>query len=157
MTVLRRTIFVAGLLLCSALLGTQAMASELIEGVWRSSSGTEVTISPCGSRFCGYITRVVVPPEFLSRFDGLEDLAVEQYTDVNNRDPSLRNRRILGMRILTLREGRGGDIYQGEIYNPEDGRSYSGRLEVLSSNQLRLSGCVLMGTICQGENWVRLQ
>lgn len=152
----KRLSVVLGLIL-SLLVVHPSLAQEVIEGTWRSSSGTEVTISPCGSRFCGHITRVVVPPEYIARYNGIEQLAVEQYTDVNNRDPSLRNRQILGLRILTLRANRGGDLYEGEIYNPGDGRSYAGRLEMLSSNQLRLSGCVMMGSLCQGENWVRLR
>jgi uncharacterized protein (DUF2147 family) len=81
---------------------------------------------------------------------------VESFTDYNNKDPLLRSRPMLGLQILTLRPGSKPGIYDGEIYNPQDGNTYSGYVEMLSLDQARLNGCVLFNVICRGEDWVRV-
>jgi uncharacterized protein (DUF2147 family) len=48
----------------------------------------------------------------------------------------------------------GENRYRGSITDPSEDRTYSGRAE-LTGDTLRLSGCVLGGLICRGENWVR--
>ena len=127
-----------------------------IEGVWRTQNGTEVTITSCDEGYCGYLSKIVVPPEYFARYGKLlEDLSVEQYFDFNNKDPALRNRRVLGLRIVTMRPGGNPSRYTGELYNAADGNTYEGSLEQLGADQLRVTGCVLV-VFCSGEDWVRV-
>lgn len=135
-----------------------ATAASVIEGTWLTEAKSEITISVCPEGYCGYITKVVVPPEILeANKEALATMSVEDYFDGNNKDPALRNRPIMGLQILALRPGKSPSIFDGDIYNPQDGNTYSGYVEVQGSNFIRLNGCVLYNIICRGEDWVRVQ
>ena len=45
--------------------------------------------------------------------------------------------------------------WDGQIYNAEDGNTYSAYISLVSSNILRVQGCFL-GILCGGENWTRV-
>ena len=48
----------------------------------------------------------------------------------------------------------GGGKYAGTITDLEAGKTYSGK-SALAGDSLTMSGCVLGGLFCKGENWVR--
>ncbi|MEQ1769111.1 MAG: DUF2147 domain-containing protein [Devosia sp.] len=124
--------------------------------MWLTERQSEMTIAPCGDDWCGYLTKIVVPPEIRAKYgDDLEKLN-GNYTDVMNPDPDLRDRPILGLRILLIKSTGSDNTFKGLIYNPEDGRDYDGRLKVIGTNTLRLEGCMMFGMMCQGENWQRI-
>lgn len=76
-------------------------------------------------------------------------------TDAHNPNASLRNRTTLGMPILLgMRPAGQQAAWSGEIYNSEDGRTYSGKISLAGNNTLRVQGCVL-GIFCGGEEWHR--
>jgi uncharacterized protein (DUF2147 family) len=134
-----------------------ASTPAVIEGVWLTDSKSEMTISPCGQGWCGYITKIVVPERIKKQYgDDLEAIG-DNYTDAMNPDPDLRDRPILGLQILTLKASSREKVFDGEIYNPEDGKTYSGYLEVVSDKKLVLNGCVMMGLFCKGEDWTRVK
>ena len=123
--------------------------------MWRSLNGTEITITNCDEGYCGYLSKIVVPDEYRRKYGKmLEELSV-QYFDFNNPDPVLRNRRMLGLRIITMRQIGASTRFTGEFYNAADGKIYEGSLDLLDPNHLRLTGCVLM-ILCRGEDWVRV-
>lgn len=45
--------------------------------------------------------------------------------------------------------------WTGDLFNPEDGKTYSGKITYDSPTQLTLTGC-LMGFLCQSETWTRV-
>ena len=104
------------------------------------------------------ITRIVVPSEGLSAAEAEAAAAMspEQFFDYRNEDPALRNRPMQDLHMLTLRPGNKPTIYDGEIYNPQDGKTYSGYVELTGPDSMRLNGCVLYNVICRGEDWVRV-
>ena len=129
-----------------------------IEGVWRTALASEVTIATCPEGFCGYLTKIIVPEGLLSgpEAEAAAAMGPEQFFDDRNKDPALRSRPMLGLQILTLRQGDRPSIYDGEVYNPEDGNSYSGYMEMIGPDLVRLNGCVLFNVVCRGEDWVRV-
>lgn len=129
-----------------------------IEGVWRTLLLSEVTISVCPQGYCGYLSKIVVPEGRLNaaEAEAAASMRPEDFFDYRNKDPKLRNRPMLGLQILTLRQGNKPHIFDGEVYNPEDGNTYSGYLELLGPDLVRLNGCVLFNVICRGEDWVRV-
>ncbi|MHA6298869.1 DUF2147 domain-containing protein [Devosia sp. CAU 1758] len=135
-----------------------AVIPEAVEGVWRTKLASEVTISPCESGFCGYLSHIVVPEGLLSgaEAEAAAAMAPEEFFDYRNEDPSLRNRPMLGLQLLTLWQGNESDIYDGKIYNPEDGKTYTGYIEMIDPDTLRLNGCVLFNVVCRGEDWTRV-
>ncbi len=76
--------------------------------------------------------------------------------DRKNPDPNLRTRPTLGMPILLGMTPNQYDKnkWEGEIYNSEDGHTYSANISLPDPNTLRVQGCFL-GFLCGGENWSR--
>src|SRR5215218_6307965 len=127
--------FLAGLALISA----AAAQAQDPAGTYLSETGdTRVRIARCGNGFCGTI------------------MAVRGETnDVNNPDPSLRSRSLVGVRMISdIRPS--GDGFEGSLYNYKDGKTYSGRMRFQGGNAMQLSGCVLGGLICRTQVWTKV-
>jgi uncharacterized protein (DUF2147 family) len=75
--------------------------------------------------------------------------------DDQNPNPALRGRSLLGVPLLIAMKPAGPDRWEGNVYNPRDGKTYSSKMAMLPSGQLEIKGCV-MGILCGGENWTRL-
>jgi uncharacterized protein (DUF2147 family) len=127
-----------------------------IEGTWITDAKSEVTVTPCDDGYCGNISKIVVPADILQKDKAqIDALGTNNFTDLMNKDPSLRNRPILGLTILTLQPSDKPTIFNGQIYNPQDGNTYSGYVEVLGPDKIRLNGCILYNVICKGQEWTR--
>jgi uncharacterized protein (DUF2147 family) len=110
-------------------------------GTWQSENGEiQVRIAQCGAAYCGTI------------------VSSRRYrTDANNPDPSLRSRPLVGIRMIWDLTPSSDGSWTGSLYNPQDGRTYSGRVRVTALTALELSGCVLGGLICQSQVWTRVR
>lgn len=110
-----------------------------ITGLWLTKDQAQIEIRPCPEGYCGYIARALEPG----------------YTDRRNKNPALRNRPIDGLQIMTLQPtGRPG-AFDGRLYNPLDGNTYDGGVEVVDAHTLKMRGCVLI--FCRSEEWTRLR
>lgn len=49
----------------------------------------------------------------------------------------------------------GPNSWKGDLFNPEDGKTYTGKITYDSPNQLTLTGC-LVAFLCQSEQWSRV-
>ena len=76
--------------------------------------------------------------------------------DTKNPDPNLRSRPTLGMPILLGMAPSKANKWEGQIYNSEDGHTYSASITLVDPNTLRVQGCFL-GLLCGGENWTRAE
>jgi uncharacterized protein (DUF2147 family) len=74
--------------------------------------------------------------------------------DVRNENPSMRGRPILGLPIFTDLVPSAPSTWNGKIYNPEDGRTYTATLTVVSRKQILLKGCKAW-LLCGERNWFR--
>lgn len=112
-------------------------------GLWNTPvEGGVVRLEACGQDVCGY---VVNSPLLQNNPD---------QRDVRNDNAERRDRRIMGLNILRARalsERRLGD---GWVYNPEDGKTYRGSIEMQRDGTLRLTGCVVW-PLCQTQTWRR--
>ena len=107
-------------------------------GLWLTETGSSrIRIAPCGGGFCGTI--VSAPGKGL---------------DAKNPDPALRGRSVVGVQILDARQPDGSG-FSGSLYNPNDGKTYSGSLRLTGPNTLEVSGCV-MSVFCKRQNWTRV-
>ena len=76
--------------------------------------------------------------------------------DTENPDPARRNRPLIGMRILhDMAPVAGEQRWEGNIYNPEDGKRYSGSIAI-RGDKLEVEGCVFL-VICQSQMWTRMK
>jgi len=129
--------FVASLVVC---LGAPAVAAEATGDWFVENKGAVIRVGPCGGAMCGHIAWTKGPPG----------------TDKNNPDPAKRSRPIIGLPIILNMKPTAGraNRWEGEIYNAEEGKIYSGSITLVSENTLRIEGCVL-GILCGGQNWAR--
>ena len=67
-----------------------------------------------------------------------------------------RSRPLLGLQVLIAMRPNGPNKWSGQLYNVENGKTYSGGLALISPDVLRVRGCIF-GILCGGENWNRVQ
>jgi uncharacterized protein (DUF2147 family) len=76
--------------------------------------------------------------------------------DEHNPDVSKRSRPTLGIPVLiNMKKKPAVDQWEGEVYNANDGKSYSSTIKPVGSDKLEVQGCVL-GFLCGGETWTRI-
>ena len=91
------------------------------------------------------------------RLWGVVAWEAEPGTDSKNPDPNLRGRPTLGMPILLgMQPSSKPNRWEGQIYNSQDGHTYSANISLLDPETLRVQGCFL-GFLCGGENWTRVE
>lgn len=119
--------------------GTAVAASP--EGTWLTESGrTQVKIAPCGGDYCGTITWMQTPAK-----------------DAKNPDTSKRGRDLVGTRMLYGLKPDGRTGWKGKLYNFENGKTYTGKMELTGDSTLKLSGCIMGGVICKSQSWKKVQ
>ena len=74
--------------------------------------------------------------------------------DILNSNKSLRNREIVGLPIARGMAKVGANQWKGNIYNPEDGNTYSATLTLVSRKKIILKGCKAF-LLCGERVWVR--
>src|SRR5215813_2737 len=117
-----------------------AAAEPQPTGEWRTADGrANVRIDDCDGILWGIISWEKEPG------------GVDSY----NPDPAGRNRPTLGLHILLAMKPTKPGLWQGEVYNPENGKTYDSRMSLNAPDVLRIEGCVL-GFLCGGENWTRV-
>jgi uncharacterized protein (DUF2147 family) len=129
----------------AVLTAAPALAAEPTGNWLTRNSESKVAISKCGQAICGTITALKAP----NGADG------KPKVDSNNPDASKRNRPIIGTMIVLNMTPGGADKWSGQVYNPEDGKTYSGSITLKGPNALDLQGCVAGGLICKTQTWTR--
>jgi uncharacterized protein (DUF2147 family) len=110
------------------------------EGLWLVDDQTgRIRIEKCGNEMWGTIAWQKDPKN-----------------DTNNPNSARHSRPLVGSAILIGMKPAGADRWEGDIYNPRDGKIYKSKMALLPSGILEIKGCVLGGLICGGENWKRL-
>ncbi|MBY6015873.1 DUF2147 domain-containing protein [Qipengyuania gaetbuli] len=135
---MRKTTLALVALLCA----TPLLAAQPIEGRWiTAEKDAVITIGECGSSTCGRITKFLVAPP-----QGLDQ------RDVNNADAKLRQRKLLGMPVLTG-FSEDAELWRGQIYDPKSGKTYRSVIRRKDANRLEVKGCI--GPFCQTQVWTR--
>ena len=135
---MRKTTLALAALLCA----TPLLAAQSIEGRWiTAEKDAVITIGECGSSTCGRITKFLVAPP-----QGLDQ------RDVNNADAKLRQRKLLGMPVLTG-FSEDAELWRGQIYDPKSGKTYRSVIRRKDANRLEVKGCI--GPFCQTQVWTR--
>lgn len=130
-------------LLALPLAGSALAASP--EGVWTMSDGkVTVKIDGCSDKLCA---RIVGLKEPISRIDG------KPKVDRENPDPAKRGRPLIGLSILINMKPAGDNLWQGAIYNPDDGKTYSATVRQ-EGNKMKVKGCVA-SIFCKTNTFLR--
>jgi len=127
--------------------GGSTLASFALDpiGTWLTEEGkATVRVADCAGALCGTILSLREPNDPKSG---------EPKTDSNNVDASKRNRPIVGLQILMALRPQGANKWVGQIYNPEDGKTYDANVVLENADVLKVQGCVLF--ICETRTWRR--
>lgn len=121
-----------------------------IAGRWATQGfGSLVAFEPCAGdpgAWCGRIVWLWAPADDSGR----------PRRDLRNPDAAQRRRPLVGVQIVEgLREVSPGVWSQGRVYNPDDGRTYTGSV-LLRGRTLELRGCALK-VVCETQVWRRPQ
>lgn len=131
-----------------ALQPSPAAAQASATGRWATQGfGSIVELQPCeddAGALCGRIRWLWEA----------NDTSGRPRTDARNPDRTLRGRALVGVQIIRgFRQSAPGLWTGGALYNPDDGRTYSGTIR-LRQNTLLLEGCAL-SVFCQTQVWRR--
>ena len=119
---------------------TAASPSPSPTGVWLvSKQYARIRIVDCGNKLWGVVVWEVRPG-----------------VDSRNPDPNLRSRPTLGMPVLLGMTQTSANQWDGQIYNSQDGHTYSASISLVNPDTLRVKGCFL-GILCGSEEWTRVE
>ncbi|MGV6819094.1 MAG: DUF2147 domain-containing protein [Parvularcula sp.] len=116
------------------------VSSDNVYGRWETHDGESiVVIKDCGDGTpCGYIETMHRDPE-------------AKLLDKANKNPDLRQRHLVGSRMLEgFAPGTAG-WENGSIYNPKKGRTYRAALRRKDAQSLVVTGCIRIG--CRSFVW----
>lgn len=142
------------LLLCfsvNSIASTQADDPDAIVGKWLSSKKrNQVQIYKQGSKYYGKLVWMLEPTEPGSG---------KPKQDAQNPDEKLRSRPIMNMVMVTNLVYKGNNLWgDGEIYNPEDGKTYGCEVTLKDPNTIDLRGYVLgVSFLGKTRSWTRVK
>jgi uncharacterized protein (DUF2147 family) len=147
MTMLRTALVALGLSAIAVSIAAPARAAEAT-GIWYTAEQkSQVRITNCGGALCGALVWLKEPND--------PDTGRPR-TDKNNPDASKQSRPLIGVQIvLAMKPSGTPNQWSGDVYNAEDGKTYSGSFTMTGPNTAELKGCVLGGLICKTQSWTR--
>lgn len=130
------------LLAMTALLALRPLATHAATGpaigVWSNPKRTlDVQTAPCGPRLCGTIVRASEGARADAREAGVTQL--------------------IGLQLLQDYRPVDAHTWRGRVYVPDMGRRFSSRIEQLSPDTLRISGCLIGNLFCKSQLWQRVK
>ena len=116
------------------------------DGIWSMSNGKVIVrVANCGSNLCANIVGLKEP---ISKIDG------KPKVDRANPDPAKRGRPLIGLSILIGMKPAGPGHWEGAIYNPDDGQTYSATVSNDGGDKMLVMGCVA-AIFCKTNTFVR--
>jgi uncharacterized protein (DUF2147 family) len=107
-----------------------------IEGLWKNPSGSiQVRIAQCGSQLCGTVERASPAAEKDARDAGAP--------------------RLVGTELLRDYRQVAPGRWEGRVYVPDLGGTYSSHIVQITPNELKVSGCLVGGWFCKSQRWTR--
>jgi uncharacterized protein (DUF2147 family) len=135
----------AGFLVLAATL-PKALAADP-RGVWLTEDKDAVlTITNCGDQLCGRIIWLE------SATDQRGSLRLDQ----NNPDAAKQTQRICGLVVITGLKPTSPDTWEGYVYNPQDGKTYSGNITILSDKALQVRAYIGLPIFGRSQTWTRV-
>jgi uncharacterized protein (DUF2147 family) len=134
------------LLLC---LSAQTFAQDIIGKWWDEErrGQTEIYKSTTGKLY-GKIVWLKVPND---------PKTSKPQLDIHNKDKSKRDRPNMGMIVLLGLVETSKGVFEGQVYNPKDGNTYSGTITMLPDGKLKLRGYMGISLLGKTEIWERVQ
>jgi uncharacterized protein (DUF2147 family) len=131
-----------------------ATERDAIVGSWNTEEHDAVIdIFRCGEKYCGMIKWIKEPNYTAEDNNGMEG---RPKIDNRNPDPKLRDRPLVGIKMMYDFAYAGRNIWNGgRIYNPENGKTYSGIITLISPTTLHLRGFFIVSLLGRTTEWTR--
>jgi uncharacterized protein (DUF2147 family) len=123
-------------------------------GVWNNEEkDARIEIYHCADRYCGKIVWLKVPDWPADSKDGVPGTPK---LDHHNPDPNLRTTPVMGLVMVNnFSFGKDGKYIDGTVYDPKNGKTYSGKMTLVSQDQLELRGFVGIPLFGRTTTWTR--
>lgn len=130
-------------------LGARGAAADDVSGLWLTEDGkAKIKIEHCDAHLCGNIVWLEKP---LTK-EG------KPKVDKNNPDPTLRERPLIGLQILTGFSAAGEGVWEeGKIYSPSEGDFYNANIAKDGAGRLKLRGYVGIPLFGKTQVWTRTE
>jgi uncharacterized protein (DUF2147 family) len=130
-----------------AMVSTAAAADP--QGVWLTEGkDAALTITKCGDRLCGKIIWL----------RNARDRSGSLRLDQKNPDPAQQAQPVCGLVVIRGLKPSGPNTWDGRVYNPEDGKTYSGDVTVLTNNnQLKMRAYLGLPIFGESQTWTRVE
>jgi uncharacterized protein (DUF2147 family) len=149
----RLTVHILMILLLLLPAAVYAGADDIL-GVWNNQEKTaKIELFKCGVKYCGRIVELKEPnyPE-----GSREGAPGTPKLDNNNPDPVLRKMPRLGLIIVRDFVPAGENKWiDGKVYDPKKGKTYRGKMTLVSPNQLELRGFIGISLFGRTATWTR--
>jgi len=130
------------LLTAGTAMAADDMKASAAEGIWQSESGGYVELYEQGDTFEGTI---------------VGSKSGETRYDKDNPDESKRDRRLLGLTLLHgLKYAGDGKFEGGEIYDPNNGKTYKAKATQKGPDTLDVRGYIGFSLIGKSQTWTRV-
>ena len=150
--IMRLVLLVASLVLSmpvAAFAGPDDILGEWFNG----EKNAKIEIAKCADKYCGKIVWLKEPNYPEGSQDGTPGT---QKLDHNNPDPSLKKSPIIGLQIVYDFTFAGDDVWSdGRVYDPKNGKTYKGKMTLISPQQLNLRGYIGISLIGRTTTWTR--
>jgi uncharacterized protein (DUF2147 family) len=114
----------------------QAPSEPSIEGRWKSPGGNSIIeLAPCGSEMCGTVAWASASAKQASA----------KVTD-----------QLVGTQLLTGLEQDKDGQWRGKLFIPDKNMRVTAKIQLVSAEQLKVSGCAVGGALCKSALWNRL-
>ena len=121
-----------GLIIAAA---AQAPAAPSIEGLWRSPGGNSIiSIGACGPSLCGTVAWASAQAKKASA----------KVTD-----------HLVGTQLLTGLQQDDKGIWRGKLFIPDKNIRVTAKIERVSDERLKVSGCAAGRALCKSALWTR--
>lgn len=130
---------------------SEADDPDAVLGKWLSAKKrNQVHIYKQGTKYFGKLVWMVEPVDPATKKPKL---------DSENPDEKLRTRPLLNVVLLTGLTYKGNNIWgDGEIYNPEDGKTYNCEITLKDANSIDLRGYVMgISFLGKTRTWTRVK
>ncbi len=131
-----------------------AAGPDDILGLWNTEEkDAKIEIYKCGTKYCGKIAWLKEPIYTVGSKEGVPGTPI---LDINNPNPELRKKPLMGLPILIDFVFSGDNLWKnGKIYNSDNGKIYSGKMTLISPDQLNVRGFIGISLIGGTTIWTR--
>jgi uncharacterized protein (DUF2147 family) len=143
----------AGMLLMTAVSSYAASCDEIL-GVWlNQEKDAKIDVFKCANKYCGKIVYLNEPNYPKGSKDGVSGTPK---LDHNNSNPAKRKAPVIGLQIVHDFSCAGDNTWtDGKVYDPKNGKTYSGKMTLVSPSQLNLRGFIGFSFIGRTTTWTR--